>query len=95
MFSRWLGPANVVEQMSPHSYIVEYNGVIGIYMQIDSVNTMSVSKKFLLGHFKVILKLMRPRLNTVQLYTMRIKILVKSSLLILHQECLNFAESKD
>ena len=26
MFSRWLGPANV-EKKSPHSYIVEYNGI--------------------------------------------------------------------
>jgi len=26
VFSRWLGPANVIEQKS-HSYIVEYNGV--------------------------------------------------------------------
>jgi len=50
---------------------------VNIYMPTNFVNTVPVFKKFLLGHFKVILKLMRPRLNTAQLFTMRIAILVK------------------
>ena len=27
VFSRWQGPAKVIERKSPHSYIVELNGV--------------------------------------------------------------------
>ena len=64
VFSRWLGPANVVEKRSPHSYIVEYNGV-SRHLHADKLRKYHVSvQEFLLGHFKVTLKLMRPRLNS-------------------------------
>ena len=42
MFSRWIGPAKVIEQKSSHSYIVEQDGVSRhiIYMQTNFVNIL-------------------------------------------------------
>ena len=42
VFSRWLGPANVVEKRSPHSYIVEYNGVCR-HLHADKLRKYHVS----------------------------------------------------
>ena len=45
VFSRWLGPANVVEQKSPHSYIMEYNGV-SRHLHADKLRKCQCRKNF-------------------------------------------------
>ena len=57
VFSRWLGPANVVEKKSPHSYIVEYNGV-SRHLHADKlrkyyVSVQEISARPLQGHNEV------------------------------------------
>jgi len=57
VFSRWLGPANVVEQKSPHSYIVEYNAV-SRHLHADKlrkyhVSVQEISASPLQGHNEV------------------------------------------
>ena len=42
VFSRWLGPATVIEKKSPHSYIVEYNGV-SRHLHADKLRKYHVS----------------------------------------------------
>jgi len=56
VFSRWLGPANVIEQKS-HSYIVEYNGV-SRHLHADKlrkyhVSVQEISARPLQGHTEV------------------------------------------
>jgi len=57
VFSRWIGPAKVIEQKSPHSYIVEHNGVCR-HLHADKlrkyhVSVQEVSARPLQGHAEV------------------------------------------